>query len=84
MSYTHLRDENRRSRKPHRCYLCGKWIRWKALHVARTGVDEQGRQTVHMHAVCESLTHGWDADAWEYHDPGEFCTYELRLPLIDR
>jgi len=73
MSWTHLDDTLvKKSRKPHRCYLCGVEIPKGASYLRRTGVDEDsGLVSVAMHPVCESHTRDWDQMDWETFSPGD-------------
>jgi hypothetical protein len=77
VSYTHLGDETPRARKPHRCYLCGLMIEAGEVHVKRSGVSEDGFDTIRMHTACEAKTDEWREDDWECHDPAAFREYEL-------
>ena len=77
MSWTHLEDTNPKARKEHQCYLCERPIPRGTIHVARTGVNDDGICTFRMHTECEKITKPWSWEEWEYHDSCEF-----RLELI--
>ena len=74
MSWTHLDDSVvKKSRKPHRCYLCGKDIPKGASYLRRTGIDDDaGFLSIAMHPECESQTRDWDEMDWEHLSPGDF------------
>jgi hypothetical protein len=74
MSWTHLDDSVvKKSRKPHRCYLCGKEIPKGASYLRRTGIDDDaGLLSIAMHPECESVTRTWDEMDWEHLSPGDF------------
>ncbi len=73
MAWTHLDDTLvKKSRKPHRCFLCGAEIPKGASYLRRTGVDEDaGFLSVAMHAECELQTRDWDEMDWETFSPGD-------------
>jgi hypothetical protein len=74
MSWTHLDNSVvKESRKPHRCYLCGREIPKGASYLRRTGIDDDaGLLSIAMHLECESQTHDWDEMDWEHLSPGDF------------
>lgn len=72
MSWTHLEDSTPVARKPHRCYLCNLRIEKGERHTKRTGVNDDGLDSVRMHTACVAITADWDEDAWESIDPSEF------------
>jgi hypothetical protein len=78
MSWTHLDDfVVKKSRKPHRCYLCGKEIPKGASHLRRTGIDDDaGLLSIAMHPECESVTRDWDEMDWETFSPGDLWYLE--------
>jgi hypothetical protein len=72
MSWTHLRDEIRKARKAHRCYLCDELIAQGEEHVVRTGITDDGHVSCRMHPECKQQTQDWDDFDWEIFSPGEF------------
>lgn len=78
MSYTHLGDTRPKARKQYRCYLCHRPIDVGERHVYRKSTDDGEFVAARMHERCESLTHDWDIDEWESHDPAEFRRWILR------
>jgi hypothetical protein len=82
-----------RTRKPHTCYWCGYGIRKGATCETAAWIDpEYGRQRIWAHLVCDAVANRPHSDGRSYaddcretesHDEGEFCLYELGLPLID-
>ena len=59
--------------KKHQCILCGEDINIGVKHVKRTGVWNGDFSSFRMHAFCcEVANEEYDADAWEFHDVGEF------------
>lgn len=72
MSWTHLEDTTPKARKEHRCYLCELPIPKGTVHVARSGVDEDGFNKFRMHTDCEKITKPWGWEEWECHDAWEF------------
>ncbi len=73
MTWTSIRDETRKSRKPRQCILCEDAIAVGETYVARTGIGDDGRVTVAMHVDCEGRTRDWSIDDWESND-----AYEMR------
>jgi hypothetical protein len=73
MGWTHLDDSVvKKSRKPHRCYLCGKEIPKGASYLRRTGIDDDaGLVSEAMHLECESVTRTWDEMDWETFSSGD-------------
>ncbi|TRZ81223.1 hypothetical protein D4R86_02920, partial [bacterium] len=47
-----------KARKEHRCILCELPIEKGVVHVARFGVDDDGKVKVRMHIECEKATEG--------------------------
>ena len=73
-------DRTIKSRKEHRCDLCGLRIRRGATYVYREGVDGREHWRLRMHPVCDDVTSDWDPMLWEYLcDPADFRNYELDL-----
>ena len=72
MSWTHIEDTTPKARKEHRCILCELPIEKGVVHVARYGVDDEGKVKVRMHIECEKATKGWSYEDWEVHDAYEF------------
>jgi hypothetical protein len=72
MSWLHLEDSTPKARKSHLCHLCNLPIAIGEVHVKRSGVGDNGMESIRMHEVCEKVTHGWDEDSWEYSEPCDF------------
>jgi len=72
MSWTHIEDTTPKARKEHRCILCELPIEKGVVHVARFGVDDDGKVKVRMHIECEKATEGWSYEDWEVNDAYEF------------
>jgi hypothetical protein len=68
----HLADTKPKARKDHQCLLCGEPIPKGTVHIARSGINDDGPDTFRMHISCEALTLKWDQGDWECHDAGEF------------
>jgi len=71
VGWTHIRDETRRARKPHWCYLCGGDISPGTTYLCRTGVSDGEMVSTAMHTGCEEKTRDWDEMDWETFSPGE-------------
>jgi len=65
MNWTHLRDNKRKARKEHRCWLCNESILIGERYIDRAGADGDGIVTIKMHPECEHETHKWDDMDWE-------------------
>ena len=76
MSWYHLRDEDVKARKNHRCILCGEDILVGEVYRQRTGTDEGEIHTMRMHQECQKESAKWDSDDWECWEP-----YEMDRPL---
>jgi hypothetical protein len=72
MSWTHLRDEIRKARKAHRCYLCGEIIAPQETYLVRTGSLDDEIVSCKMHPECEQQTRDWDDFDWECFSGDEF------------
>ena len=81
MSWTHLRDEVPKARKPYRCGVCNSLIGVGEKHVARTGVGDDGPETFRMHCECEEYSCEWKEDEWESHYPGDVSRAEVLAAL---
>ena len=55
-SWHHIEDREVKSRKEHRCSLCGLRIRKGAKYIRRLGVDSSEHITMKMHSVCNEDT----------------------------
>lgn len=72
-----------KSRKEHKCDLCGRRIRRGATYVYREGVEGREHWRMKMHPVCEHKTEVWGIEDWEIaFDAADFRHYELDLPLL--
>lgn len=65
MNTTFGQDREVKSRKQHRCALCGLRIKKGAKYWTRCGVGDGGFWTLKMHAVCKSKSDKWDWWQWE-------------------
>ena len=85
MSWTHLEDTTPKARKEHRCYLCELPIRKGTIHVARSGVGDNGIEKFRMHAECEKITKPWIEQDWENHDAWDFreALKKLQQPTLN-
>lgn len=72
MSWTHLSDTQPRSKKRRLCCLCERAIEAGEVHIARSGIGDDGPMTTRMHIACEALTKSWDEGDWECTDPTTF------------
>ena len=71
MTWTHLRDELGRAKKPRACCLCGRRIEPDVVRVKRFGTDSREFVRMDMHIECEVLTKDWGWMDWETHSPGD-------------
>lgn len=65
MSWAHLRDNTRKARKQHRCYLCNESIVIGEQYIDRVGTDNGEIIAMKMHMECERETKVWDDMDWE-------------------
>lgn len=77
MSWTHIRDEEVKARKKHKCLLCGEDIEIGEKYVKRTGTDD-GIITMKMHKECEKESSEWDEGDWQCISP-----YEMERPPVE-
>ena len=78
--WTHIDELTPIARKNHRCCLCGYTIPKGTKYAKRTGIDDEGWLTMHMHEQCEAATLAWHWDDWEaMPDEWSFC-HETLLP----
>ena len=73
--WTHLNDSFPLGRKDYWCYLCGRKIPAGERHLKRSGIGEDGPDSVRMHILCEQHTTDWTIDEWEGHDSSEFAQW---------
>lgn len=71
MSSRHFEDKDVKARKPHTCFLCGEPITVGEVYRRRTGADDDGLVTMHMHSTCHAQTIDWDWTDWETFEPGD-------------
>jgi len=80
MSATTLSYKTVKTRKTHRCDICGRQIRKGAKAHYWSGIYEGAFQSGYAHSVCQHL---WETVVWpeydELLDPGEFLREVLPM-----
>lgn len=75
MTWKCLRNDTRKAREAHTCWLCDKQIDPGEVYIYRIGVDQSNLVEMHMHVICEEVTSGWDAMDWETFSQGDLQTH---------
>ena len=72
MSWRYIEQRTVKARKDHWCLLCMEAIPRGTQYARRTGINEDGPVTMHMHIECEAATAEWGVEEWETFECGEF------------
>lgn len=78
MSWDCLRDEKRKARKKHQCFLCAEPIEPGETYCFRFGFDDGDPVETKMHVDCERYTQSWDDMDWESATGGSISRDEVR------